>query len=203
MSDLWILIQWIPEPALLWVLITSLHNWDPADVGRPGLHVSVTSSSRRLRNTHTRRSIQGSWCSSLVRGKFVSKDWNFKVRNAKKKKSLNAGGRRRGEREFQERKWKKRIRFCGRDYLWMLSQLKWFNHLNLFKLQNVGEKKNHVGIIYAPKLTYEKSTDGEKTEEDKCCLLFCWRTSCLSSLFYSDAGTATFKISVNAGVCLN
>lgn len=52
--------------------------------------MSVTRSSRRLLNTHTGRSIQGSWCSSLAKGKFVSGDWNSKVRNTKEKKSLNA-----------------------------------------------------------------------------------------------------------------
>lgn len=30
------------------------------------------------------------WCSSLAKGKFVSGDWNFKVRKDKEKKSRNA-----------------------------------------------------------------------------------------------------------------
>lgn len=46
----------------------------------------------------------------------------------------------------------------------------------------------------------EKSADIEKTEEDKCCLLFCCWTWSISSLFYPDTGIATFKISVNAAV---
>lgn len=49
----------------------------------------------------------------------------------------------------------------------------------------------------------KKSTDGEKTEKDKCSLFFCCWTLCICSLFYPDTGTATFKISVNAGLCLN
>lgn len=81
MSDLWIPIQWIPESALLWALCMTEIQQMLADL----YCVSVSRSSRRLLNTHTRRSIQGSWCSALAKGKFVSEDWNFKVRNAKKR----------------------------------------------------------------------------------------------------------------------
>lgn len=52
MSDLWILIQWIPESALLWALITSLHDWDPADVGRPVLCVCEQEQQKTAKHSH-------------------------------------------------------------------------------------------------------------------------------------------------------
>lgn len=110
-------------------------------------------------------------------------------------------GRTHRERKFQARKWKKRICFWGRDYLWLLDQPRWMkNHWGQLKHQDLEKSGGQCHISPKSWLILEKSTDGEKMEEEKCSFLFCCWTLCDCSLYCPDSGTTVFKSSVNPGV---
>lgn len=100
-----------------------------------------------------------------------------------------------GKEYFRQENEKKGIGFCGRDYLWLWNQPREMkNHLGQLKLQDLGKKIFRRTMWHPPKnwLNLEKSTDGEKIEEEKCSFVFCCWSLCICSLYCSKPGTTIF-----------